>query len=427
MRSLLSAFLAVVILFLLSGCPDQNAYFVPQDADTGGDVDADGDADANDDGDAGPDPAVEIPECVNINAGDLAIDVDIVVPAQLVSADVFVLMDCTGSMREEHANIQSGLVGTIVPGTIAAIPDVRFGVGAFADFAESVYGNPEAGDLPFEMRQAITDDIGSVQSAIDGLPSWDGNDLPESQVEALYQVATGEGLGSWVTPMHECSSPGLGYPCFREGSQPVVVIVTDAPFHNGPDGVQPYMGITPTPHTFDEAMTALNALEARVIGIASQPDAVGPLEEVARRTGTVDRDDALLVYSISPDGTGLDETIVEGIESLARRVPLDVTATIEDVGGDELDATVLVQELVAARAEPTSGVSGIEGSAFYQALPGTTLTFTLRLDVSVIPVPDHTTLYPLMLSVRGNRVAKFLDAVISIEVPGRDDVDLCEG
>jgi hypothetical protein len=397
-----------LLMLLATGCGAKTGLLVPER-------------------DAEPDADAEVPDCVDIDPEELEADFDIEISTQLLSADVFFLIDCTGSMREEIANIQRGLTGTIVPGAAAAIPDVRFGVGAFGDFAYGSYGNPTQGDLPFEMRRAITDDIGAVQAAIDELPWWDGNDLPESQVEALYQVATGEGLGSWIPPAPGCPTPGLGYPCFREGSQPVVMLVTDAEFHNGigtGDDI-PYSGITPTPRTFDQAMTALEALEVRVIGISSGAESVPDLEEAARRTGAVDREGEPLVYQIASTGTGLDETIVEGIESLARRVPLDVDAIVADVGGDDLDATVLVQEVIALRAEPPSGVSRIEGNTFYQAMPGTMLTFTLRIDVSVIPVPDHTTLYPVLVQVRGNRVNTLFEQVIYIEVPGRDGADLC--
>jgi hypothetical protein len=326
-------------------------------------------------------------------------------------------------MRGEITNIQRGLAGTIVPGAVAAIPDVRFGVGAFADFPLSDYGAP--GDLPFELRRAITDDIGAVQAAIDGLPWWDGDDLPESHTEALYQVATGEGLGTFVDPAPGCPQPGLGYPCFREGSQPVVVLITDAPFHNGPDNANRYVAVSPRPHTFEEAISALQELEVRVIGISSALDGEDHLQVVARQTGAVDNDDTPLVYSISSSGTGLDESVVQGIESLARRVPLDVDAIAIDVGGDDLDATILVQEVIALRADPPTGVDRIEGNMFYNALPGTVLTFGLVIRVDVIPMPEHTTLYPVMIRVRGNQVSVLREVIVYIEVPGLDGADLC--
>lgn len=362
--------------------------------------------------------------CVDIELEDQVAELELEVTTRLLSADVFFLVDCTGSMRGEITNIQRGLTSTIVPGAMAAIPDVRFGVGAFADFASGSYGQP--GDAPFEMRRAITDDIGAVQAAIDGLPFWDGDDLPESQTEALYQIASGAGLGDWISPSPGCPMRGVGYPCFREGSQPVIVMITDAPFHNGPGGSNPYFDIFPRPHSFDEAIDELNRLGVRVIGISSSPDGRDELEEVATRTGAVSHDGVPLVHTISASGSGLDEEVVRGIESLALRVPLDVDGLVVDVPGDDLDATILVQEVIALRADPPDGIEAIEGDTFVNAMPGTTLTFALAIDVSVIPIPETTTLYPVLFRIRGNEISVLREEVIYIEVPGLDGASLCE-
>ena len=204
--------------------------------------------------DAAPEPEEE-EICVDVDPERRMAELDLEMTTRLLSADVFFLIDCTGSMRGEIANIQRSLTTTIVPAALELIPDVRFGVGAVADFPIADYGAGE--DAPFELRRAITDDVAAVQSAIDDLPRWDGGDEAESQVEALYQIATGEGLDTFVSPSPGCPRMGLGYPCFREGSQPVVMLVTDAPFHNGPHGEFPYIGIFPQPHFFDDAMEAL--------------------------------------------------------------------------------------------------------------------------------------------------------------------------
>ena len=362
--------------------------------------------------------------CIEVDPETLTADFDVDVSTRLLSADVFFLIDCTGSMRGEITNIQRGLTNTIVPGAMAQIPDVRFGVGAFGDFPVAGYGAP--GDAPFELRRAITDDIGSVQSAIDGLPYWDGDDLPESQVEALYQVATGDGLEPYVPGAPGCARPGLGYPCFREGSQPVIVMVTDAPFHNGPGGIYAYEGFTPTPHSFDQAVEAAQDLGARVIGISSSAEATGHLQEVARRTGAVDTDGQPLVYTVSPSGSGLDIEVVRGIESLALRVPLDVDAVVMDFPGNDLDATILVEEVVAVRADPPSGVSRIEDATFFDALPGTQLFFTLHIDVSVIPRPPTVRVYPVIVRIRGNRVSVLREVIVYIAIPGLDGTTGCD-
>lgn len=374
--------------------------------------------------DAGPDAEPETQYCIEVDPEERRASLELDVSTRLLSADVFFLIDCTGSMRGEINNIQQGLSGTIVPGTMEQIPDIRFGVGAFGDFPIGEYG--DSGDSPFQMRRAITDDIGAVQSAIDGLPYYNGDDLPESHVEALYQVATGEGFGSYVDPAPGCASVGLGYPCFREGSQPVVVLVTDAPFHNGPDGAEPYgSDVSPSPHTFDQAVDALRSLGIRVIGISSSFESQEDLEELARRTGAVDGDGIPLVHSISASGRGLDQEVVRGIESLARRVPLDVDAISLDVVGDDVDATIFIDRLIALRAEPPEGVSSIEDATFYQAMPGTRLVFRVDFYVNVDPPPPTTQLYPVMIRIRGNRVSVLREEIIYIQVPGEDGVNMC--
>src|SRR5690606_11836371 len=126
------------------------------------------------------------------------------------------------------------------------------------------------------------DDLTAVQAALGRLAAAGGGDGPESATEALYQTATGEG-GTWtfasgaptfrLAPAFCPSVPDevgrrRGYPCFRPGSLPIVVLVTDALFHNGPGGSNAYAGISPAPHTFDQAVSALNAIGARLIGVA---------------------------------------------------------------------------------------------------------------------------------------------------------------
>ena len=38
-----------------------------------------------------------------------------------------------------------------------------------------------------------------------------------------------------VPPREDCPAATWGYPCFRDGAIPIVVMFTDAQFHNGPD------------------------------------------------------------------------------------------------------------------------------------------------------------------------------------------------
>jgi hypothetical protein len=76
-------------------------------------------------------------------------------------ADVFFLVDMTGSMGGERTNLIRGLVDTIIPGIAGAIPNVQFGAGGFDDYPTGSFGS--APDLPFYLLRSIgpaDEDIG---------------------------------------------------------------------------------------------------------------------------------------------------------------------------------------------------------------------------------------------------------------------------
>jgi len=82
------------------------------------------------------------------------------------------------------------------------------------------------------------------------------------------------GIGTWpddtayiTAPGPTCTDGGVGgYPCFREGSVPIVVMFTDAEAHNGVGGDDRYSFGAPA---YMDAVTALNRIGAKVIGIHS--------------------------------------------------------------------------------------------------------------------------------------------------------------
>jgi len=63
-----------------------------------------------------------------------------------------------------------------------------------------------------------------------------------------------------------CTNPDGGYPCFRDGSVPIVVMFTDAEAHNGYGGQNRYTFGAPG---YMDSVTALNRIGAKVIGIHS--------------------------------------------------------------------------------------------------------------------------------------------------------------
>ncbi|MGE3633966.1 MAG: hypothetical protein AB7P00_28955 [Sandaracinaceae bacterium] len=163
---------------------------------------------------------------------------------QVRTADVFFLMDTTGSMGGEIDTLRTGLTtGTLIAGcsggiigaTRCTIPDAWFGVGRFDDYPSTPYGTPGL-DWVYRTVQPITESVPTTQSAVNTLGLHNGWDLPESNGQALWAVATGGALGPHLTAQTGCAAGRWGHPCFRAGAIPIIVHFTDAPFHNGPNG-----------------------------------------------------------------------------------------------------------------------------------------------------------------------------------------------
>ena len=165
------------------------------------------------------------------------------ISVQVRTADIYFLMDTTGSMGGELNRLKIDLTGgTFIPGCAGGIigairctiPDAWFGVGQHDDYPVSPYGSAGTDDV-FTHHQNITASVSAAQTAVNALNLHYGNDGPESQSQALWAIATGGGLGPYLAAQ-TCSGSNWGYPCFRPGTIPVVVLFTDAPFHNGPYG-----------------------------------------------------------------------------------------------------------------------------------------------------------------------------------------------
>jgi hypothetical protein len=359
-------------------------------------------------------------------------------------ADVYFLIDTTGSMDGPIENVRSSLT-RIASELGSRIRDVQMGVGRHDDFPNgasifdfSAYGHPP--DQAYENVQDITDDLPAVQRALNGLEAAGGGDGPESQVEALYQTATGEG-GDWTfasgaprysIPRRRCplvpDEIGMrrGYPCFRPGSLPIVVLVTDVPMHNGTNPMWNYTGITPPPHTLAQAVSALNGIGARVIGVAVDGSGREDMEAVARMTGTVDRSGRPLVYDAA--GGAVSDAIIEGISTLVGRTPQDVTTARENVAGnpDGVDATGFIQSITTVEGYSPEGIPGPmpgvtytrrDETTFYGVVPGTTVEFAVDFHNDFVPPPPTAQIYRAIIVVIGNGVARLDERQVYIIVP----------
>jgi len=355
-------------------------------------------------------------------------------------ADVYFLIDSTGSMQPVIDNVRDSL-SDIATELAAVIPDVQMGVGHFEDFPFSsggafgptFFGGPD--DDAYENAQDITADLGAVRTALDDIVLGDGHDGTESAVQGLFQTATGRGgmwsfMGSsYSIPRRACPEypdefvPRRGYPCFRPGSLPIVVTVTDLEWHAGlADGMRhPYSMITPAPETLPVAARALSAIGGRFIGVPIRNDAGMAFptdhEAMAMLTGSVDGSGRPLVYP-APIGM-VDDSVIEGIRTLVTTTPQDVTTDTENVPPNpgDVNATDFIVAITPRAAVPTSGVSGMDETTFFDVTPGTFVDFDVDFYNGIVPPPAVAQVYRARIVVLGNLTARLDERRVFIIVP----------
>jgi hypothetical protein len=344
--------------------------------------------------------------------------------SRLEVADVYFLIDTTGSMSGAIDNVATSLRSVIVPAMRAEIADVQMGVGHFNDVPWGDYG--ETNDLPFWNVQDITNDDTRVQNALDSLRSgpwgsgWDG---PEGNVIALWCAATGNAFTdcSSTVPSASCASGRTGYPCFRPDSQPIIIHVSDAPWHNDQLGGNPYdctdMGYT-------HAMAALNAIGAKHIGVSVGGwdfEGLASMQQMSLDTGAVDSMGAPLVET-SPSGD-VSSTIVDMVASMAATTPMDVTAVArdepDDPPGRDFDATAFIRSIRTMSGDPPApeGFSHMDDTTFYEVNPGTRVTFDVSFYNDVVEPTTVTQSFQVWVVVMGDGVTRLDSWYFIVVVP----------
>ena len=233
--------------------------------------------------------------------------------------DVYLLMDLTGSMGGELATLQTN--SALITSTLLADnPNTRFGIGWFQDYPVSNYGL--ADDRPYERALDLTTDTLLFTAVLNSLALGNGVDLEESQLPALYNTVTGEG---------DIYIPAGQQANFRSEAAKVIVLVTDAPFH---DNDYLISGVVP-PNSAQTA-AALQALpRAQVLGIFSNPDYpayITDLQNIVMASGSLAPAGGVdcpgdvypdilegqpLVCTVSGAGVGLPAAFITLVETVA--------------------------------------------------------------------------------------------------------------
>ncbi len=202
----------------------------------------------------------------------------------VTQADVVLALDTTNSMQSFVNSIRSSFV-QLVRDLGAEIPNIAFGAGGFEDFPGcGEAGSP--GDIPWYlvhrvMTVSTPEGIASVENRIGAMVADNGGDGPESVHQALYEIATGQGVsqgGANVPPFDAISAPPMPIPAgeslgdiggvgFRAGSLPIVILGTDNKGHNCEPWPDNNYTCGMTVATCDRAIEELTDIGARVIGM----------------------------------------------------------------------------------------------------------------------------------------------------------------
>ena len=260
--------------------------------------------------------------------------------ARLNNADIYFLIDTTKSMQPAIDAVASSLDSVIIPKIlngdpsanppVPPIPGARVGIGDVRDVPLAPYGDP--GDSLYRNRYSIGGqdvwgnvaapqgqapsftapaDVSSILSFLQTEGAAGGGDSPEGTVQALWlSVSNGPykvyGSGMpWDADPPSCASAALfGRGCFDPMSIPVFVVITDAPFHNGPAGntYDPniVLGDAPAPPyppvSYQDTVDALNAVGAKVVGVPVDTGTPGAARsdmiDLATQTDSLYHDDA---------------------------------------------------------------------------------------------------------------------------------------
>ncbi|MBN1961534.1 MAG: hypothetical protein JW841_11355 [Deltaproteobacteria bacterium] len=275
-------------------------------------------------------------------------------PTPSTPVDVFIVLDLTGSYRDNLPTFQTEMP-QIIDEMQATYGNIRFGIASFQDYPIDNFGSAGAGDKAYERLMDLTYDLDGVKTTIAGLTTRSGSDLPESQLAALYQAATGYGQ----------DLSGLGYPGasipsgqranFNAGAAKILMLWTDAPFHQPGDvgafSATPYPG-----PSLEMTVNAINALDPpRVIGISSYDTALPDLRALALATGTVapaggvdcDNDGKIdipagepIVCSLVPGAVGVGKAMIASVDAVMQS-PMAEAGPLQVIESTSPDGTLV--------------------------------------------------------------------------------------
>jgi hypothetical protein len=351
-------------------------------------------------------------------------DDDLDFTSRLQQVDMYVILDRSGSMTTEFSSIRSNLgtvishltcppLGTGNPAT--CIPDLWAGAGTVG------YAGSTNGDAYKHFAD--------VQPApnVSGLPGTEPNGCCAEPLNfSVYSAITGNGTASQsscgiqtVAARSTCNgSPAanggftpFGYPCFRDGSLPVVLLATDEPPISAGD-------TNSCPNWNNVVRPAMAARSAKLVGILGDGAAgsvTTDLQTMARDTGAVDSQNGNAPLVFNGSGSTAATAIENGIRTLANNIPLDMAAVPNDAPGDSVNAVTAfvdhLETLQLGTALCANGLNDIDTNAdsfddaYVDVRAGTPVCWKLIPKVNnTVPATDVPQLFRATVDVIGDGV-----------------------
>lgn len=349
---------------------------------------------------------------------------------QLQAVDLYVLLDRSGSMSTEIQSVKNNLASVVSslrcpPGvTTDCIPDLWAGAGTvgYVQSGAQAYQswvdlqpNPSFAPVPITPPSGCCAEV----STFAALAAITGEGGMNHGVGAVPPRVTCTG-----SPAANAGYGTFGYPCFRQGALPVVLLATDEAPLNGVDTYH-------TPHWGTVVAPAYTAAKAKLVGIIGdwpELNALTNLQTMAASTGAVDASNGNAPLVFDGAGANAAAAIRNGVLRLANGLPLDLSAAAEDVPGDPVDAIAAfvdhLETLQLGTPQCASGLPAEDSNGdsyhdkFLQVRTGTPVCWrVVTRRNTTVPATDVPQLYRATITVHGDGITQLDQRDVYFLVP----------
>ncbi len=276
--------------------------------------------------------------------------------------------------------------------------------------------------------------MAAAQAATSRYTPRGGNDGAESHGQAMYALATGNGLpfpGSSVGARTDCPAGTHGWPCFRDGAVSIVVMITDIFWHNGPGDSNPYSAITGEP-SYADVVAATVDNNVRFIGVGQGSGGIAHMQQFGRDVGSVDGTGAPFVSTYAGGDAALTTTVVNQIRALANSAEFDISVDYIDDPSDSVGSFAAFVDHIEANTagdaargcdpRPADDTTGDGYPDTFRAVSGGRVCFDIvvKQNDTVMPTVDPQ-VFRATLRVLGDGFTELDARDVFFLVPGEPD------